>query len=45
MVPIVQEAGWASELVWKEKPEEKSFAGDRTKVVQSELPLLVSSKF
>jgi hypothetical protein len=32
-----QEAGWASELVWRHKLEEKSFAsaGDRTHVVQS----------
>jgi hypothetical protein len=25
-VPIVQEAGWASELVWTQRIEEKSFA-------------------
>jgi hypothetical protein len=25
-LPIVQEAGWASELVWTQKLEEKSFA-------------------
>jgi hypothetical protein len=24
-VPIVQEAGWAPELVWTQRPEEKSF--------------------
>jgi hypothetical protein len=24
LVPIVEEAGWASELVWTERPEEKS---------------------
>jgi hypothetical protein len=31
-VPIVQEAGWASEPVWTQRIEEKSFAsaGDRT---------------
>jgi hypothetical protein len=36
-VPIVQEAGWAPELVWTQRPEEKSSAsvGDRTRVVQS----------
>jgi hypothetical protein len=36
-VPTGQEAGWASELVWKQKLEEKSFAstGDQTPVVQS----------
>jgi hypothetical protein len=36
-VPIVQEAGWASELVWTQRLEEISFpsAGDRTPVVQS----------
>jgi hypothetical protein len=35
-VPIVQEAGWASEPVWTKRIEEKSFApaGDRTPVVQ-----------
>jgi hypothetical protein len=35
-VPIVQEAGWASEPVWTQRIEEKSFAsaGDRTPVVQ-----------
>jgi hypothetical protein len=32
-----QESGWASELVWTQRLEEKSFAsdGDRTVVVQS----------
>jgi len=32
-----QEAGWASELVWTQRLEEKSFApaGDRIPVVQS----------
>jgi hypothetical protein len=36
-VPIVQEAGWAPELVWMQRLEEKSSAsvGDRTPVVQS----------
>jgi hypothetical protein len=36
-VPIVQEAGWASEPVWTERIKEKSLApaGDRTPVVQS----------
>jgi hypothetical protein len=36
-VPIVQEAGWAPELVWPERREEKSFVsvGDRSPVVQS----------
>jgi hypothetical protein len=35
-VPIVQEAGWASEPVWTQRLEEKSSApaGDRTPVVQ-----------
>jgi hypothetical protein len=35
-VPIVQEAGWASVLVWTQRLEEKSFAsgGDRTAVVK-----------
>jgi hypothetical protein len=36
-VPIVQEAGWAPELVWTQRLEEKSSAsvGDRTPAVQS----------
>jgi hypothetical protein len=36
-VSIVQEAGWASELVWTQRIEEKlfAFAGDRTAVIQS----------
>jgi hypothetical protein len=36
-VPIVQEAGWASELVWTRKLEESSSAsvGDWTPVAQS----------
>jgi hypothetical protein len=35
-VPIGQEAGWASQLVWTQRIEEKCFAsaGDRTPVVQ-----------
>jgi hypothetical protein len=35
--PIVQKAGWASELVWTQRVGEKSFpsAGDRKLVVQS----------
>jgi hypothetical protein len=37
MVPIGQEAGQASELVWTQRLEEKSFAsaGEQTLVVQS----------
>jgi hypothetical protein len=37
LVPIEQEAGWASELVWMQRLEEKSFAsvGDQIPVVQS----------
>jgi hypothetical protein len=36
-VIIEQEAGWAPELVWTQRLEEKSFAsvGDRTPVIQS----------
>jgi hypothetical protein len=36
LVPTGQEAGWASELVWTQRPVEKSFAsvGDQTPVVQ-----------
>jgi hypothetical protein len=36
-VPLGQEAGWASELVWTQRLEEKSVssAGGRTQVVQS----------
>jgi hypothetical protein len=36
-VPIGQEDGWASELVWTQTLEEKfaSTAGDRTSVAQS----------
>jgi hypothetical protein len=36
-VPIVQEAGWASEPVWTQRLGEKSFApaGDRTPIAQS----------
>jgi hypothetical protein len=35
-VPILQEAGWASEPFWTQTIQEKSFssAGDRTPVVQ-----------
>jgi hypothetical protein len=37
LVPIVQEAGWASEPVWTQRLGEKSFApaGDRTSIAQS----------
>jgi hypothetical protein len=36
-VPTGYEAGWASELVWTQRLEEKSFAsaGDRTQVLQA----------
>jgi hypothetical protein len=36
-VPIAQEVGWTSEVVWTQRQEEKSFAsvGDLTPVVQS----------
>jgi hypothetical protein len=36
-VPVGQEAGWASELVWTQRLQKKSFAfaGDRTPVFQS----------
>jgi hypothetical protein len=36
-VPIIQEAGWASEPVWTHRLEEKSFApaGDRTPIARS----------
>jgi hypothetical protein len=36
-VSIVQEAGWASEPVWTQRIEEKSFApaGDRTPIARS----------
>jgi hypothetical protein len=39
-VPIVQEAGWAPELVWTQRLEEKSFApaGDRTPIARSFSP-------
>jgi hypothetical protein len=33
-VLIVQEAGWASELVWTQRLEKNSFAWDRTPVDQ-----------
>jgi hypothetical protein len=38
-VPIVQEAGSASELVWTQRIEEKSFAptGDRNPIAQRAL--------
>jgi hypothetical protein len=40
LVPIVQEAGWASELVWTQRLEEKSFApaGDRISITRSSSP-------
>jgi hypothetical protein len=39
-VPIVQEAGWASEPVWTQRLEEKFFAsaGDRTPISRSSSP-------
>jgi hypothetical protein len=39
-VPIVQEAGWAPELVWTQRLEEKSLApaGDRTPILRSSSP-------
>jgi hypothetical protein len=39
-VPIVQEAGWASEPVWTRRLEEKSFAsaGDRNPITRSSSP-------
>jgi hypothetical protein len=39
-VPIVQEAGWAPEPVWKQRIEENSFApaGDRTPIARSSSP-------
>jgi hypothetical protein len=39
-VPIIQEAGWASEPVWTQRIEEKSFApaGDRTLIARSSSP-------
>jgi hypothetical protein len=39
-VPIAQEAGWASEPVWTQRLEEKSFtpAGDRTPIARSSSP-------
>jgi hypothetical protein len=39
-VPIVQEVGWASEPVWTQRLEEKSFAhaGDRTPIARLSSP-------
>jgi hypothetical protein len=39
-VSIVQKAGWAPELVWTQRLEEKSFtpAGDRTSIARSSSP-------
>jgi hypothetical protein len=39
-VPIVQEAGWASEPVWTQRLEEKSLAsaGDRISIARSSSP-------
>jgi hypothetical protein len=39
-IPIVQEAGWASELVRTQRLEEKSFApaGDRAPIARSSSP-------
>jgi hypothetical protein len=39
-VPIVQEAGWATEPVWTQRLEEKSFAsaGYRTSIARSSSP-------
>jgi hypothetical protein len=39
-VPIVQGAGWATELVWIQRLQEKSFApaGDRTPIARSSSP-------
>jgi hypothetical protein len=39
-VPTVQEAGWASEPVWTQRIEEKSFAaaGNRTPIARSSSP-------
>jgi hypothetical protein len=39
-VPIVQEAGWASELIWTRRLEGKSFAsaGERISIAQSPSP-------
>jgi hypothetical protein len=39
-VPIVQEAGWASEPVWTQRLQEKSFApaGDRTPIARPSSP-------
>jgi hypothetical protein len=45
-VPFGQEAGWASELAWTPRLEEKCFAsaGDRTTVVKSDTILTELSK-
>jgi hypothetical protein len=39
-VPIIQETGWAPELVWTQRLEEKSFApaGDGTSITRSSRP-------
>jgi hypothetical protein len=39
-IPIVQEVGWATEPVWTQRLEEKSFAaaGDRTLIARSFSP-------
>jgi hypothetical protein len=39
-VPIVQEAGWASDPAWTQRLEEKSFApaGDQTSIALSSSP-------
>jgi hypothetical protein len=34
-VPIVQDAGWASEPVWTQRHKSFASAGDRTPVIQS----------
>jgi hypothetical protein len=41
-VPIVQEAGWAPELVWTQRLEEKSSApaGDRTPIAPVVQPIV-----
>jgi hypothetical protein len=39
-IHIVQEAGWASELIWTQRLEESSFdsAGNRTPITRSSSP-------